>query len=163
MRRSREIFGVTFAIGCRNMPPLKGEGKRQLVYGDIVNIVHVAENDLGALAGRRYREIVALQSVDFAYNHVNRLLSIRIRYSNVLAQDAVVREVLHLSVPEPQMPGNLHRRGAALGTALLLNGSLVKVISSTEKYATVRDVSSGAEHILQTGAVRDLVMEYVGF
>lgn len=35
MDRAREVFGTTFGIGCRNLPPLKGEPRRQLVHGDI--------------------------------------------------------------------------------------------------------------------------------
>jgi hypothetical protein len=164
MERSREIFGVTFAIGCRNMPPLKGEEKRQLLYGDLVNIVNVNDNDLASIAGRRFREVVALQSIDFVYDNLSRLLSIRVRYSKVLAQAAVVRDVLHVSVAEPQVRGNMQRRRAiALGTAFLLDGSLVKVMSSNVEYVTVKDVSSGAERTLETNVARALIMQHIGF
>ncbi len=161
MERSREIFGTTFAIGCRNMPPLKGEGKRQLLYGDIVNIVNMNDNDLASIASRRFREVVPLQSIDFVYDNVSRLLSIRVRYSNVVAQAAMVKQVLHVSVAQPNVCRPRH--AIALGTAFLLDGSLVKVTNSSAEYVTVKDVNSGAERVLEADVARRLVMQHIGF
>jgi hypothetical protein len=76
LERSREIFGTTFGTGCRNMSPLKGEPRRELVYGDIVNVVNVSDNNLAELASCSFKEFIAPQSIDLVYDFVNRLLSI---------------------------------------------------------------------------------------
>jgi len=131
------------------------------LYGDIVNIVNVNDNDLASIASRRFREVVPLQSIDFVYDNVSRLLSIRVRYSNVVAQAAVVKQVLHVSVAQPNV--RRPRRAIALGTAFLLDGSLVKVTNSSAEYVTVKDVNSGAERVLEADVARRLVMQHIGF
>jgi hypothetical protein len=164
MERSREIFGTTFGIGCRNMPPLKGEPRRELVYGDIVNVVNVAENNLAELACQSFKEFIAPQSIDLVYDFANRLLSIRVRYSRANAHDAVVRNILQSPPANLQPPrNNSQLRGISLGTAFILDGNLVRVVRSSIDSVVVRQVGNGLEHTLNTATARNLIMNYIGF
>ncbi len=89
MEQLREIFVTTFGIGCKNMPPLKGRPSRELVYGDIVNVVNVSENNLAEVASLSFKEFIAPQSIDLMYVFAKRLLSIQVRYSRAITQVSV--------------------------------------------------------------------------
>lgn len=59
IERARKIFGVTCGIGCRNLPPSKGEVVRKIQHGDNINVVdinspkNVAQNEV-----RRFEEFI---------------------------------------------------------------------------------------------------------
>jgi hypothetical protein len=164
MERSREIFGTTFGIGCRNMPPLKGEPRRELVYGNIVNVVNVAENNLAELASYSFKDFIAPQSIDLVYDFANRLLSIRVRYSRANAHDAVVHNILRSPPTNLQPPhNNSQLRGISLGTAFILDGNLVRVMRSSIDSIVVRQVGNGLGHTLNTATAGNLIMNYIGF
>lgn len=38
---AHNLFGTTFGVGCRNLPPHKGKGPLKLLHGDIVNLANV--------------------------------------------------------------------------------------------------------------------------
>jgi hypothetical protein len=97
MDRARQIFGTTFGVGCRNQPPLKGQDCRKLLHGDIVNIANVeSPENTQLIDGLKFKEFTAAQGVELVYEYGKRLLSIRVRYSRILANDPLVSRVLNL-------------------------------------------------------------------
>ena len=164
MDRARQIFGTTFGVGCRNQPPLKGQDCRKLLHGDIVNIANVeSPENTQLIDGLKFKEFTAAQGVELVYEYGKRLLSIRVRYSRILANDPLVSRVLNLLPSMPQPARNPQRRGIAIGTKFLLNGSLVAVIKSTVDEVSVRCTDSGMEDTLTTNNARTLIRQYIGF
>ncbi len=168
MDRAREVFGTTFGVGCRNMPPLKGQMVRQLVHGDIVNLVNVSciDNNNLQLQGPKVKEFIAAQRVDLVYESAKRQLSIRTKYSRVNAEDALVLRFLNwlpASTANTQPSTNARRRPIAVGTNFMFHGNLVKVVNSTSDYVIIRDVDSGIEESLATNSARQLIRQYIGF
>jgi hypothetical protein len=51
MERAKEVFGNTFGIGSRNLPPLKDELCRKVIHGDIINVVNVSSVENTKLLG----------------------------------------------------------------------------------------------------------------
>ena len=164
MDRARQIFGTTFGVGCRNQPPLKGQDCRKLLHGDIVNIANVeSPENTQLIDGLKFKEFTAAQGVELVYEYGKRLLSIRVRYSRILANDPLVSRVLNLLPSMPQPAPNPQCRRIAIGTKFLLNGSLVAVIKSTVDEVSVRCTDSGMEDTLTTNNARTLIRQYIGF
>jgi hypothetical protein len=87
---ARGLFGITFGIGSRNVPPRKGRPRKVLEMGDIVNIVQPpAEVVTG-----KFKEFTSEQRIDFVYEESCRSLSIRIVYSDVRAESDIVSATL---------------------------------------------------------------------
>jgi hypothetical protein len=93
MDRAREIFGTTFGIGCRKLPPLKGQDRRKLVHSDMVNVVNMNSPENIQLGLVKFREFTAAQGVELVYEFRRRLLSIRVKYSRVIADDPMVSQI----------------------------------------------------------------------
>jgi hypothetical protein len=91
IKAARKLFGHTFDIGCRNIPPHKGHDVQKLLYSDIVNVVNVssAENKQ-ALGAAWFKEFILAQGVEFVFEVQRRLLSILVRYSSHMAQSPLV-------------------------------------------------------------------------
>jgi hypothetical protein len=130
---AREVFGRTFGIGTRNLPPRKGAPRKVLEVGNKINLVNTSV----LLNQQVFCEHIASERIDLVYEELTRTLSIRIKYSSVLAEDPRVSEVLHfvqpLQQPEPDPPRirPLRRpRGIAVGTSFVHNGKLFTVTAS---------------------------------
>lgn len=107
MSGARNLFGLTFGIGVRNRPPNKGEAPVTLHHGDVVNLVDVGSNQYDAepfLRADRKNEFVTAQGVDFIHDNFSRSLKIRVRYSKVDANRAIVLETLNLTHAIPHQP-----------------------------------------------------------
>jgi hypothetical protein len=129
MDQAREIFGKTFGKGCRNLPPLKGQDRRKLVHGDIVNVVNInSKENIQLSQVMKFREFTAAQGVELVCECRRWLLSIRVKYS-IIADDPMVSQILKLTNTVPRAASNRQSSGIAVGTNFLLNGSLVVVIS----------------------------------
>ncbi len=128
-----------------------------------MNVVNVSDNNLAELASSSFREFIAPQSIDLVYEFSSRLLSIRVKYSRANAHDAIVSNILQ-SPPMNVQPCNKSQlRGISLGTAFLLDGNLVKVISSSSDSVVVKHVGSGLQETLSTATARNLIMNYIGY
>jgi hypothetical protein len=93
MDRAREIFGTTFRIDCRKLPPLKGQDRRKLVHSDMVNVVNMNSPENIQLGLVKFREFTAAQGVELLYEFKRRLPSIRVKYSRVIADDPMVSQI----------------------------------------------------------------------
>jgi hypothetical protein len=87
---ARDIFGRSFGIGSRNTPPRKGFPRKVLEVGNIVNIVIPSPNN----NAEKFKEITSRQRIDLVYNALERRLTIRVAYSDVKAEDAIVADIL---------------------------------------------------------------------
>jgi hypothetical protein len=68
MERAWEIFGTTFGICCRNLPPLKGQERQKLLHGDIVHVVDVdSSENIQLNEGIMFKEFIAAQGVELVY------------------------------------------------------------------------------------------------
>jgi hypothetical protein len=165
MDRARQIFGTTFGIGSRNSPPLKGQEPRTLQHGDIVNLVNMnCMENLQLSQAAKFKEFTAAQGVELVFEAAKRVLSIRVKYSRVMADDAMVGHLLKLTPqPSSNVASNIRRRIIKVGTNFLLNGSLVVVISSDLDNVVVRHADSGIEETINSSNARVLIRQCIGF
>jgi hypothetical protein len=91
VEKARHVFGITFGIGCRNLPPAKGESERKLLHGDVVNIIDVEANVVQPLHQDTFKEFVSLQGIELVFQPETRVLSIRVRYCRTNAESFVVK------------------------------------------------------------------------
>jgi hypothetical protein len=61
MKIAREVFGTTFGVGARNLPPCKGYPQKILEIGNIMNLINVSE---GAVA-LSFKELIKEQIIFF--------------------------------------------------------------------------------------------------
>jgi hypothetical protein len=87
---ARDLFGITFGIGMRNIPPRKGLPRKQLEVGNIINIIQPSDEN----CGRKFKEFIRHQRIDLVYEEACRNLTIRVVYSDVKAESEVVKETL---------------------------------------------------------------------
>jgi hypothetical protein len=83
MKISREVFGTTFGVGTKILPPCKGYPQKILEY---MNLVNVSE---GAVA-LSFKELIKEQRIDFLYEELTRSLTIQVKYSDVKAEDDII-------------------------------------------------------------------------
>ncbi len=87
---ARDLFGITFGIGTRNIPPRKGLPRKQLEVGNIINIIQPSDEN----CGRKFKEFIRHQRIDLVYEEACRNLTIRVVYSDVKVESEVVKETL---------------------------------------------------------------------
>ena len=92
MAVARQLFGNTFGVGSRNIPPRKGLPKKTLEEGNTVNLVIRIPS--APTIDNKVREFISDQRIDLVYEEATHILSIRVVYSNVKVEAAVVSEVL---------------------------------------------------------------------
>ncbi len=155
---ARDIFGITFGVGIRNTPPKKGERARSMHHGDVVNVVHVAQNAEIPNA-QRQREVSYSEGVDFIYNEVSRLLKVRVRYSRVLAQDTVVAATLGLR--QPVEPCNNVRFEVSIGTMFTRGEELLTVVSVNGDDVRVCG-DDGMNYVITLGEAITLLEAFIG-
>ncbi len=102
--------------------------------------------------------------MELVFEAAKRVLSIRVKYSRVMADDAMVGHLLKL-MPQPSsnVASNIRRRIIKVGTNFLLNGSLVVVISSDLDNVVVRHADSGIEETINSSNARVLIRQFIGF
>jgi hypothetical protein len=143
---------------------LKGQNRRKLVHGDIVNVANInsPENiQLGQVV--KFREFIAAQGVELFHEFRRRLLSIRVKHSCIIADNPMVSQILKFTHTVRRPASNRQSSGIAVGKNFLLNGSLVAVISSSVDDVTVRHADSGVEEILTATNARILIRQYIEF
>jgi hypothetical protein len=74
MKISHEVFGTTFGVGTKILPPCKGYPQKILEIGNIMNLVNVSE---GAVA-LSFKELIKEQRIDFLYEELTRSLTIQV-------------------------------------------------------------------------------------
>jgi hypothetical protein len=136
---ARNLFGITFGIGIRNRPPNRGCEPVTMHFGDVVNIVNVAEHnaDVGV---NRVAEFVGSNGLDFLNDFEARLLRIRVRYSQILAQNDMVKATLNLDplqVREAEMEEAAANLNVTPGTFFMRHGSLLEVLLVNDNLVTV--------------------------
>jgi hypothetical protein len=142
---ARSVFGNTFGIGSRNDPPRRGAKKKVLEAGNKINLVNVG---VVALVGRdAVKEFIPYQRIDLVYEVATRLLSIRVKYIDLLAEDSIVATVLkfprQLSQQPQQLPRQRQRERAIVqGTSFVYNGELFSVFRSDGVSVSARNRSS---------------------
>jgi hypothetical protein len=161
--KARKLFGRTFGIGCRNLPPHKGHGIRKLLHRDIINIINVDLNDNQHTEG--FREFVAAQGVELVFNPETRALSIRVRYSKVNAEDPMVSVALNFTrsdlIAQPPIQQHRSNRVVLVGTKFLHMGELVEVTASNYDSVLIRNVMNGNEQPLSAAVARNLIRQYI--
>jgi hypothetical protein len=167
MDAARKLFGRTFGIGCRNIPPQKGHAVRKLLHGDIVNVVDVSSTEnQEARRAVRFKEFIAAQGVEFVYEVHKRLLSIRVRYSSLNAEMPEVGRWLGFQqrVEAPLSTAasiTNSSRPIAIGTNFLHRGELVVVIRCEGHSVLVRHDTNGLEESITLDLARDLIKKYI--
>jgi hypothetical protein len=161
MERAREVFGLTFGVGCRNGAPLKGHARRVLLQGDSVNVIntHSAEN---SIVQRRFKEFISAKSIDFVYEPLKRLLSVQAKYSHVMAESAVVATILKLCTFRVPNPTATRKRPINVGTNFLFQVNLVVVVKCDGTHTTVRIINDVQDISLLTFNARELLRQYTG-
>ncbi len=95
MMAARVIFGTTFGIGTRNIPPRKGCPRKVLEVGNIINLVKVPDvSEPQPEVSRKVREFIINQRIDFVFDEAFRTLSIRIKYCDEKAEAPIVSDIL---------------------------------------------------------------------
>jgi hypothetical protein len=162
---AREVFGYTFGVGSRNLPPRKGTLRKVLEHGNIVNVVNVHT----AQTNEEFKEKVAHQRIDFVFEEFSRTLSIWIKYSDVLAESGIDAEVLHFPRPLPQPetiqpPARSRRRARAIaiGTSFVHNGKLFIVARSDGLVVTATCVVSVEELTMSNEEVSQIIWSNIG-
>jgi hypothetical protein len=162
-----KLFGRTFGIGCRNIPPHNGHDVRKLLYGDIINLVNVisAENQQ-ARGSARFKEFIVAQGVEFVFEVQRGPLSIRVRYSSHKAESPQVQNILCIQqrIEAPLLSASSissSNRPIAIGTNFLLQGGLVVVIRCESKAVVVHGDQTGIEESLDVDIARNLIRRYI--
>lgn len=165
MTAARNFFGKTFGIGCRNLPPHKGEGIRRLLQGDIVNFVNVDAPENQQVPLNRFREFIIAQGVELVFESSRRLLSIRVRYSRYNAENDTIQKALgFVREPSQRLPNSPSRRTARcilVGTTFMLNGGLVKVTQCDGRSVIVSNDATGAQEEISVEQARELIKRYI--
>jgi len=161
MERAHEVFGLTFGVGCRNEAPLKGHARRVLLQGDSVNVVnvHSAEN---SIVQCRFKEFISAERIDFVYEPLKRLVSVRAKYLHVMAENAVVTNILKLCTSRVPNPTATRKRPINVGTNFLFQGNLVVVVKCDGTHTTVRSINDVQDITLLTSNARELLRQYIG-
>jgi hypothetical protein len=143
---AREVFGQTFGLGSRNHPPRKGAPRKVLEAGNIINLVNPSEN---AVEGR-FVEFISSERIDMVYEEFTRTMSLRVKYSSVLAEDNRVAQCLHFVQPlnpvVPNAPRNRPLRQVrtiAIGTSFVVNNKLFHVSASNGEIVTAVSAVDG--------------------
>ncbi len=98
MNIARDVFGNTFGIGTRNLPPRKGMPRKVLQMGNIMNVVNASD----FIGEPNVKELIPNQRIDLLYEEIARTLTIRVKYSDCRAEDAMVARMLDFAIPAPQ-------------------------------------------------------------
>lgn len=164
VEKARHVFGITFGIGCRNLPPAKGESERKLLHGDVVNIIDVEANVVQPLHQDTFNEFVSLQGIELVFQPETRVLSIRVRYCRTNAESLVVKRTLNFIpvVPVQTIPQHRRRNRAILvGTKFFLEGQLVEVTASDNEQVSIKNRYNGIEQQLNAEAAENLIRQYI--
>jgi (2Fe-2S) ferredoxin len=163
---ARLVFGQTFGIGSRNHPPRKGAPRKVLEVGNVINFV----NPSADLMERRFAEFITSERIDMVYEEFTRTLSIRVKYSSVLAEDCRVSEVLKFA---PQPIRNVERnlrgsrslrrvRALAEGTTFVLNNKVFRVTSSIGEVVTAISAVDDEEINLSINEAWQIIRNNIG-
>lgn len=90
MAVARDLFGRTFGIGSRNIPPRKGFPKKVLEVGITINIIDTSSPN----RYNKFKEFICDQRIDLVFEEFSRRLIIRVVYSDVKAETPIVADVL---------------------------------------------------------------------
>ncbi len=101
---ARDLFGITLGIGTRNIPPRKGLPRKVLEVGNIINIIQPSDGNFA----RKFKEFIPHQRIDLVYEEVCRSLTIRLVYSDVKAESALVKETLRFPLGSQVTPADDH-------------------------------------------------------
>jgi hypothetical protein len=104
------------------------------------------------------------------FEQITRTLSIRVKYSAILAESSVVAEVLHFPNPllrpeaisAPISSRSRRIRAIALGTSFIHDSELIRVSESDGLTVTARS-SNGVALIMTNEEVRQIIMADIGF
>jgi len=121
MKIAHEVFGTTFGVGTRNLPPCKGYPRKILERGNIMNLVNISE---GAVT-LSFKELIKEQRIDFLYEELTRSLTIQVKYSDVKAEDDIIQRTLNFPfLPmenNRQNPQNRRRQRIPIDTNFVFN------------------------------------------
>jgi hypothetical protein len=95
MATARALFGITFGIGTRNIPPRKGLPRKVLEVGNIINLVMLSEADTAPEGRQKVKEFISGQRIDLVYEEATRVLTVRITYCDQKAEAKIVSEIHH--------------------------------------------------------------------
>lgn len=161
---AREVFGYTFGVGSRNVPPRKGAPKKVLESGNKINLVDVpVVQDY-----ETFKEQVSSERIDLVYEELTRSLSIRIKYSAFLAENPKVTEVLHFPQPPVHraetIPVRSRRRPKAIatGTSFVHNGELFVVSASDGVTVTASCAARGVVINMPNDEAWQIIMDNIG-
>jgi hypothetical protein len=159
---ARKLFGSTFGIGIRNRAPNRGGQPVTMHFGDVVNIVDVADprHNVGE---NRVAEFVTSNGLDFLFDAEARLLRIRVRYSRVLAQSDAVKATLNigpLQMREAPADEGVNNFDVIPGTFFMRDEVLLEVILVNEGFVTARD-NLFNEYIIGLDEAANLIDEYL--
>jgi hypothetical protein len=138
METARQLFGRTFGIGTRNIPPRKGLPRKVMEVGNIVNVVDVSGMDMQG----KFKEFTAEQRIDLVYEEASRMLSVRVVYRDVKAEHELVSRILKFPTlavtPENNVvpPARVRRvRAVPPETLFVYNGRYFQVTHSDARTA----------------------------
>ena len=160
---ARSLFGTTFGIGTRNIPPRKGMARKVLEVGYIVNIVQpIAEEENG-----KFKEFTIHQRIDLVYEEVCRCLTIRIVYSDMRAESEIVSDTLkfpRLRVEVTPGDDNLPRRCRRIkpvpcDTSFIYNDKFFSVTQSDGMRVFAVCVDDGEEVSFSNDELWEIILE----
>jgi len=164
METARELFGITFGIGTRNIPPRKGLPRKVLEVGNIVNLVNVSEQEIVA-EGRKVKELIGKQRIDLVYEEATRTLTVRIMYRDEKAEAPIVSAILGFPMinvtPPARNPEHRARRvrTVPVDTVFLYNEKFFTVTYSNGTRVNATCYDDGEDISLDNEFLWNLILE----
>jgi hypothetical protein len=137
-----------------------------LEVGHIINFVNVSE----VPNQQRFAEYISNERIDMVYEELTRSLSIRVKYSSLLAEDRRVLEVLHFAPQpihnvQPNLRGSrsLRRvRALAEGTTFVVNNKVFRVTSTIGEVVTAISAVDDEEINLSINEAWQIIRNNIG-
>ncbi len=164
METARELFGITFGIGTRNIPPRKGLPRKVLELGNIVNLVNVSEQEIVA-EGRKVKVFIGKQRIDLVYEEATRTLTVRIMYRDEKAEAPIVSAILGfpmINVTPPACNPEHRARGVRtvpVDTVFLYNEKFFTVTYSNGTRVNATCYDDGEDISLDNEFLWNLILE----
>jgi hypothetical protein len=165
MQTARGIFGTTFGIGTRNIPPRKGNPRKVLEVGNIINLVELTEPEPEPPRKKKFKEFISNQRIDLLFEEATRMLTVRITYSDLKAEAPIVSDILGFPrvdvTPTSNNPARHARRVEAVpnDTLFLYNDKLFTVTDSDGDRVYAICAEDGEQICLENNFLWDLILE----
>ena len=132
--------------------------------GNKVNLVNVSQVEQNEVV----LENISAERIDLVYEELSRTLSIRIKYSAVLAETPLVSRILHFSQPILQPENAVEHRPTrrvktvAIGTSFVYQEKLFRVVASDGIMVSAVCIYDGEQINMTNGECRQIIMSNIG-